>query len=128
MSPALRFTLGLWCAAGLLSGIPGLAQAPAAPAGKTFIDYFLPIPPRGPLSHEAWGAPAVLPRDPQNVLENGHVVAVTLSVLDVPKHEEKGSDRHGSKVIVIPFDGAALDRDLANLPELPSAPPAGRSP
>jgi hypothetical protein len=49
---------------------------------------------------------------PGVVLENGHVVAVTLAVLDVPKNEELGHDQHGSKVIVIPFDGAALDRDL----------------
>lgn len=59
---------------------------------------------------------------PGVVIENGHVVAVTLAVLDVPKNQEKGNDPHGNKVIVIPFDGAALDRDLANLPELPSAP------
>jgi hypothetical protein len=45
-------------------------------------------------------------------LENGHVVAVTLAVLDVPKEQEKGNDNHGSKVIVLPFDGAAMDRDL----------------
>jgi len=49
------------------------------------------------------------------------VVPVTLAVLDVPKNLEKGGDRHGNKVIVIPFDGAALDRDLADAPELPSA-------
>jgi len=49
---------------------------------------------------------------PGVVLENGHVVAVTLAVLDVPKDEEKGNDTHGSKIIVIPFDGAALDRDM----------------
>ncbi len=49
---------------------------------------------------------------PAVVLENGHVVAVTLAVLDVPKDQERGNDTHGSKVIVIPFDGAALDRDL----------------
>ncbi len=49
---------------------------------------------------------------PGVVLENGHVVAVTLAVLDVPKDQERGNDRHGSKVSVIPFDGAALDRDL----------------
>ncbi len=59
---------------------------------------------------------------PGVVIENGHVVAVTLAVLDVPKDEEKGNDRHGNKVIVIPFDGAALDRDLADTPELPSEP------
>jgi hypothetical protein len=45
-------------------------------------------------------------------LENGHVVAVTLAVIDTPKDDEKGNDGHGSKVIVVPFDGAALDRDL----------------
>ncbi|MGA9240612.1 MAG: hypothetical protein WBW03_01335, partial [Silvibacterium sp.] len=49
---------------------------------------------------------------PSVFLENGHVVAVTLAVIDVPKDDEKGNDGHGSKVIVIPFDGVALDRDL----------------
>ena len=28
------------------------------------------------------------------------------------KEQDHGNDGHGSKVIVIPFDGAALDRDL----------------
>lgn len=50
---------------------------------------------------------------PGVVIEDGHVVAVTLAVLDVPKDEERGDDNHGSKVIVIPFDGAGLDADLA---------------
>ncbi len=67
---------------------------------------------------------------PGVVIESGHVIAVTLAVLDVPKDEEKGNDRHGNKVIVIPFDGAALDRDLAEEAELPSeerpANPAGK--
>ena len=49
---------------------------------------------------------------PSVYLENGHVAAVTLAVIDVPKDEEKGNDNHGSKVIVIPFDGAGLDGDL----------------
>jgi hypothetical protein len=44
-------------------------------------------------------------------LENGHVAAVTLAVIDIPKEEDHGNEPHGSKVIVIPFDGAALDRD-----------------
>lgn len=52
---------------------------------------------------------------PGVVIENGHVVALTLAVLDVPKDQEKGNDRHGNKIIVIPFDGAALDRDLARI-------------
>lgn len=50
---------------------------------------------------------------PGVLLENGHVTAVTLAVIDVPKDQEKGNDNHGSKIVVIPFDGAALDRDLA---------------
>lgn len=45
-------------------------------------------------------------------IENGHVTAITLAVIDVAKGQENGNDGHGSKVIVIPFDGAALDRDL----------------
>ncbi len=45
-------------------------------------------------------------------LENGHVAAVTLAVIDVPKEDSHGNDNHGSKVIVVPFDGAALDGDL----------------
>jgi len=49
---------------------------------------------------------------PSVYIENGHVAAMTLAVLDVEKEQEKGHDGHGSKVIVIPFDGAALDRDL----------------
>jgi hypothetical protein len=49
---------------------------------------------------------------PGVLIENGHVTAFTLAGLDVEKSEEKGNDTHGSKVIVIPFDGAALDRDL----------------
>ena len=45
-------------------------------------------------------------------IENGHVTAVTLAVIDIPKEQELGSDNHGSKVVVIPFDGAAMDKDL----------------
>jgi hypothetical protein len=52
---------------------------------------------------------------PSVLIENGHVTAFTLAVIDVPKEEEKGNDGHGSKIIVIPFDGAAMDRDLANV-------------
>jgi hypothetical protein len=47
-------------------------------------------------------------------LEHGHVVAVSLAALDVPKEQEKGNDNHGSKIVVLPFDGEALDRDLAS--------------
>ena len=33
----------------------------------------------------------------------------------MPKDQEKGYDTHGSKVIVVPFDGVAFDRDMENL-------------
>jgi hypothetical protein len=49
---------------------------------------------------------------PSVYVENGHVAAITLAVIDVEKEQDHGNDGHGSKVIVIPFDGAALDRDL----------------
>jgi hypothetical protein len=52
---------------------------------------------------------------PGVLIENGHVTAFTLAVIDVPKEQEKGNDGHGSKVIVIPFDGEATDRDLADV-------------
>jgi hypothetical protein len=47
-------------------------------------------------------------------LENGHVAAVTLASIDIPKEDDHGNMPHGSKVIVVPFDGTALDRDLQN--------------
>ena len=50
---------------------------------------------------------------PGVVLENGHVIAMTFAVIDTPKESQRGNNGHGSKIIVIPFDGAALDRDLA---------------
>lgn len=53
---------------------------------------------------------------PAVYMENGHVKAITFSVIDTPKHMQKGNDGHGSKVIVVPFDGEAMDRDLARLP------------
>ena len=49
---------------------------------------------------------------PSVIIENGHVTHFTFAVIDVPKEEQKGNDGHGSKIIVVPFDGAALDRDL----------------
>jgi hypothetical protein len=50
-------------------------------------------------------------------LENGHVTAFTFAVLDVPKAQELPNDNHGSKVIVVPFDGVAFDRDMAAPPK-----------
>jgi hypothetical protein len=47
-------------------------------------------------------------------IENGHVAAVTLASIDIPKEKDIGNMPHGSKAVVIPFDGATLDRDLQN--------------
>lgn len=52
---------------------------------------------------------------PGVVIENGHVVAMTFAVIDTPKDDQTGNNGHGSKIIVVPFDGAAMDRDLAKL-------------
>ena len=43
---------------------------PAFAADKTLIDYFQPTPIIGALTTNTWGAPAILPRDPQNGLED----------------------------------------------------------
>ena len=50
---------------------------------------------------------------PGVVIENGHVVALSFAVIDTPKETQNGNNGHGSKIIVVPFDGAAMDRDLA---------------
>jgi len=52
---------------------------------------------------------------PAVVMEHGHVVALTFAVIDTPKEAQTGNNGHGSKVIVVPFDGAAMDRDLAHV-------------
>jgi hypothetical protein len=51
-------------------------------------------------------------------IENGHVAAITLAVIDVEKEQQRGNDGHGSKIIIVPFDGNARDYDLktANVP------------
>jgi hypothetical protein len=43
-------------------------------------------------------------------VENGYVAAKTLAVIDVEKEQNKGGDSHGSKIIVIPFDGGPRSR------------------
>jgi lysophospholipase L1-like esterase len=58
---------------------------------------------------------------PGVILENGHVTHFTFSVLDVPKDDERGNDTHGSKIIVVPFDGAAMDRDLQKITDTEKA-------
>jgi hypothetical protein len=50
---------------------------------------------------------------PGVLLKDGHVTHFTFAAIDIPKEQNKGDDHHGSKVIVVPFDGAAMDRDLA---------------
>ncbi len=47
---------------------------------------------------------------PNVYIEDGVVTAMTFSVIDVPKDKEGGHDSHGSKVIVVPFDGEELHR------------------
>jgi len=56
---------------------------------------------------------------PSVYIENGHVAAMTLAAIDVEKEQDHGNDGHGSKVIVIPFDGATLDRDLQSTSDSP---------
>jgi hypothetical protein len=57
-------------------------------------------------------------------LENGHVAYFTFAVIDVPKAQELPNDNHGSKVIVVPFDGVAFDRDMEKLSQ--AAPQNGK--
>ena len=52
---------------------------------------------------------------PAVLLENGHVKYFTFACIDVEKNEELGNDTHGSKVIVVPFDGETFDRDLGTI-------------
>jgi hypothetical protein len=48
---------------------------------------------------------------PGVVMENGHVVAFTFAATDIDKSSITGTDNHGSKIIVVPFDGVAFDKD-----------------
>ena len=68
----VMFTCVCWLIAGITFAQPAGAPPASQPAtaSKTFIDYFLPTPPHGPLSTQAWGADNVLPRDIQNGLED----------------------------------------------------------
>jgi len=54
----------------ILAQQPGTADTSPKAQPKTFINYFLPTPPHGELVRDAWGATNVLPRDPQNGLED----------------------------------------------------------
>jgi hypothetical protein len=46
---------------------------------------------------------------PEVYIEDGHVLAFTFAAINVEKEDDKGNDQNGSKVIVVSFDGAALD-------------------
>jgi hypothetical protein len=46
-------------------------------------------------------------------IENGHVVAFTFAAINVEKADDKANDQNGSKVIVVPFDGASFDSGVA---------------
>ena len=44
-------------------------------------------------------------------MENGHVTYFTFAAIDVDKTLDLGNDQHGSKIIVVPFDGARFDAE-----------------
>ena len=44
-------------------------------------------------------------------MEAGHVTAFTFAVIDVDKTLDLANDSHGTKIIVVPFDGVTFDRD-----------------
>jgi len=50
---------------------------------------------------------------PMAYVENGHVTHFIFSVLDVIKGEDQADDIHGSKIVVVPFDGKAFDAYVA---------------
>ncbi|WP_139958673.1 glycoside hydrolase family protein [Flavicella sediminum] len=49
---------------------------------------------------------------PTAYTENGHITHFNFSVIDVTKGADRGNDKHGSKIIVVPFDGEAFDKDM----------------
>ena len=44
-------------------------------------------------------------------MEGGHVTAFTFAAIDVDKSLDLANDNHGSKIVVVPFDGAGFDHD-----------------
>jgi MYXO-CTERM domain-containing protein len=44
-------------------------------------------------------------------MENGHVIAFSFAVVDVDKTLDLANDNHGSKIIVVPFDGLTFDQE-----------------
>ncbi len=53
---------------------------------------------------------------PAVYIEDGIIKAFTFAVIDVTKQEERPNDLHGSKIIVVPFDGDSFNKDMAKLP------------
>jgi MYXO-CTERM domain-containing protein len=52
---------------------------------------------------------------PGVVLENGHPTHITWAVSDVDKDNQiPGNSNHGSKIVVIPFDGVAFDANFGD--------------
>lgn len=45
----------------------------------------------------------------------GHVTHFIFSVIDVKKGQDRANDNHASKIVVVPFDGKAFDRDMQTL-------------
>lgn len=58
---------------------------------------------------------------PTAVVENGHVTHFFFSVIDVTKGQDLANDNHGSKIVFVPFDGVAFDRDTQALVTLEKA-------
>ena len=56
---------------------------------------------------------------PTAYVENGHVTHFIFSVIDVHKGNDGGSDNHGSKIVVVPFDGERFDKDMQELAKNP---------
>ena len=48
-------------------------------------------------------------------VENGHVTHFLFSVIDVHKGYDNGNDNHGSKIMVVPFDGEAFDKWMKSI-------------
>lgn len=48
-------------------------------------------------------------------VENGHPTHFLFSVIDVHKGKDKGNDNHGSKIVIVPFDGKAFDKYMEEL-------------
>jgi hypothetical protein len=54
-------------------------------------------------------------RAPTAYTEDGHITHFNFSVIDVTKGADRGNDNHGSKIIVVPFDAKAFDRDMQRI-------------